>query len=34
MYFKYEAEGRRLAGEREPERQRERGERERACVWV
>jgi hypothetical protein len=34
MYFKYEAEGRRLAGEREPERQRERGERERACVCV
>ena len=28
MYFKYEAEGRRLAGEREPERQRERRERE------
>jgi len=30
MYFKYEAEGRRLAGERKPERQRERRERERA----
>ena len=24
MYFKYEAEGRRLAGEREPEREKER----------
>ena len=40
MYFKYEAEGRRiagerrLAGEREPERQRERGEREREPVCV
>jgi hypothetical protein len=33
MYFKYEAEGRRLAGEREPERQRERGEEsEPVCV--